>query len=255
MQRTRLELGTGLQHDLSASPLFPVNEPEGITGKLIQVWLMARSRRTRTAKVRTALSCPCPAGQTDNGQSFFWKSGQKRDTDRTRTVLSADVCSWPDILNKLNRKFAHEIRLDDSSRMSFPVKRSGWRVEKFKFRKIFWMSFPGLDNEGWLAGLVRVTLIRKLLRTTILNQRYYSRINVAHIFISGTVGDWTQNAKLELENVTHRDILQTSLQEIGDINGDKNAANENDQLSAVLKNYIVWNWFEENCYQVRDSGN
>ena len=78
-----------------------------------------RRRRTRTKKVRTALSCPCPAGQTDSGQSFCEKSGQnpdngqnrdrqspdsgqtpdrisgksghKRDTDRTRTVLSADV--------------------------------------------------------------------------------------------------------------------------------------------------------------------
>ena len=102
-----------------------------------------------------------------------------------------------------------------------------------------------------------MTLIRKLLRSTILNQRYYSRIDVAHIFISGTVGDWTQNAKLELENVTHRDILQTSLREMGDTsdenvgkNVDKNVDRDaNPELSSVLKNYIVWNWFEENCYQ------
>ena len=78
---------------------------------------------------------------------------------------------------------------------------------------------------------------------------------MAHIFISGTVGDWTQNAKLELENVTHRDILQTSLREIGDIDGDKKAASEDAQLSSVLKNYIVWNWFEENCYQARETIN
>ena len=78
---------------------------------------------------------------------------------------------------------------------------------------------------------------------------------MAHIFISGTVGDWTQNAKLELENVTHRDILQTSLREIGDKDGDKEAVTETTELSAVLKNYIVWNWFEENCYQVRKTTN
>ena len=30
-----------------------------------------RRRRTRTMKVRTALSRPCPAGQTDNGQLFL----------------------------------------------------------------------------------------------------------------------------------------------------------------------------------------
>ena len=76
---------------------------------------------------------------------------------------------------------------------------------------------------------------------------------MAHIFISGTVGDWTQNAKLELENVTHRDILQTSLREIGDKDSDENAATETAELSAVLKNYIVWNWFEENCYQARET--
>ena len=74
---------------------------------------------------------------------------------------------------------------------------------------------------------------------------------MAHIFISGTVGDWTQNAKLELENVTHRDILQTSLRQIGD----ENAATKTAELSAVLKNYIVWNWFEENCYQARETTN
>ena len=89
------------------------------------IWVGIRRRRTRTVKVRTALSRPCPAGQTDNGQLFFYnpdriergkiwtdrhrtenpdririadrhrtrfsgKSGQKRDKDRTRTVLSAD---------------------------------------------------------------------------------------------------------------------------------------------------------------------
>ena len=68
--------------------------------------LHSRRRRTRTPKVRIALSRPCPAGQTESsGQietdiirtdrhqtQFSGKSGQKRDKDRTRTVLSADVC-------------------------------------------------------------------------------------------------------------------------------------------------------------------
>ena len=43
-----------------------------------------RRRRTRTAKIRTALSCPCPAGQTDSGQSFFreirTKPGQRTES-------------------------------------------------------------------------------------------------------------------------------------------------------------------------------
>ena len=71
----------------------------------------SRRRRTRTVKVRTALSFPCPAGQTDNGQSFFLKirtefwhpteseqtesgqtdAGRNPDKNETRTVLSADV--------------------------------------------------------------------------------------------------------------------------------------------------------------------
>ena len=80
---------------------------------------------------------------------------------------------------------------------------------------------------------------------------------VRESLIFGTVGDWTQNAKLELENVTHRDILQTSLREMGDTGGDNvgdNVSDENlnPELSPVLKNYIVWNWFEDNCYQGRD---
>ena len=44
--------------------------------------IISRRRRTRTVKVRTALSRPCPAGQTDNGQLFpkIWKN--------------PDVCVW-----------------------------------------------------------------------------------------------------------------------------------------------------------------
>jgi len=53
----------------------------------------ARRRWTRTPKIRTALSCPCLPGHR---AGFSGKSGQKRDKDRTRIVLSADVCSLPD---------------------------------------------------------------------------------------------------------------------------------------------------------------
>ena len=65
-------------------------------------------------KVRTALSRPYPAGQTDNGQLFskIWtaerhlrrfsgNSEQKRDKDRTRTVLSAVVWGKADERMKL----------------------------------------------------------------------------------------------------------------------------------------------------------
>ena len=36
-------------------------------------------------KVRTALSRPCPAGQTDNGQSFFENPDKIRTADRIET--------------------------------------------------------------------------------------------------------------------------------------------------------------------------
>ena len=48
-----------------------------------------RRRRTRTGKVRTALSCPCPAGETDTGQSFFLKirtkSGHRTESRQTES--------------------------------------------------------------------------------------------------------------------------------------------------------------------------
>ena len=48
---------------------------------IIRLLLPARRQRTKTVKVRTALSCPCPAGQTDSGQ-FFSKI---RTADRIET--------------------------------------------------------------------------------------------------------------------------------------------------------------------------
>ena len=58
---------------------------KSVNSKILRIQPLPReinlrsSRRTRRVKVRTALSRPCPAGQTDNGQFFFLKSGQ-RDT-------------------------------------------------------------------------------------------------------------------------------------------------------------------------------
>ena len=47
--------------------------------------VQSRRRRTRTAKVRTVLSCPCSTGQTDNGQSFF------ENPDKIPTANRIDV--------------------------------------------------------------------------------------------------------------------------------------------------------------------
>ena len=77
---------------------FYKTEEKFWNGRWFEWWIWNEINQTGQFKVwrrrtRTALSCPCPAGQTDNGQKIRTESGQKRDTDRTRTVLSADVCS------------------------------------------------------------------------------------------------------------------------------------------------------------------
>ena len=43
--------------------------------------LDARRRRTRTVKVRIAFSRPCPGGQTDNGQLFFYNPDSRQAPD------------------------------------------------------------------------------------------------------------------------------------------------------------------------------
>ena len=52
-------------------------------------WLWGGHRRTRTVKVRTALSRPCPAGQTDRQttDSFFPRSGQNPDSRQTPATI------------------------------------------------------------------------------------------------------------------------------------------------------------------------
>ena len=56
------------------------------------IQVQTRRRRTRTVKVRTALSSSYPAGQTDNGQLFCYnpdrirtESRQEKRTERHRT--------------------------------------------------------------------------------------------------------------------------------------------------------------------------
>ena len=53
----------------------------------VNLYLKKRRRRTRTVKVRTDLSRPCPTGQTDNGQLFSiirTESGQNRTESRQK---------------------------------------------------------------------------------------------------------------------------------------------------------------------------
>ena len=56
-------------------------------------------------------------------------------------------------------------------------------------------------------------------------------IDVEHIFITGMSGS---NEELEIENITRNDIIQSSIEEGYD--------------TLVFKNYLAWNWFQNNCY-------
>ena len=53
-----------------------------LSAKNIFIEVRTRHWRTRTVKVRTALSHPCPAGQTDNGQLLFYNPDRIRKADR-----------------------------------------------------------------------------------------------------------------------------------------------------------------------------
>ena len=56
--------------------LESVRYPDSVWNFRKKLSVVCLTGRTRTPKVRTALSQSCPAGQTDNGQSFLHKSGQ-----------------------------------------------------------------------------------------------------------------------------------------------------------------------------------
>ena len=73
---------------------------------------------------------------------------------------------------------------------------------------------------------------RDVLRKTSFNEQYYSKLNVEHVFVIGK--DESSNEQLEFENVTHRDIIQPTIME--------------DYRTLTMKNVVLWEWFEENCY-------
>lgn len=75
---------------------------------------------------------------------------------------------------------------------------------------------------------------RTLLRHTAFNEEYYSKLNVEHVFVIGSSGSGESNGQLEFENVTHRDIIQSTVLE--------------DYRTLTMKNLVVWEWIEDNCY-------
>ena len=78
-----------------------------------------RRRRTRTPKVRTALSRPCPAGQTDNRQRFFENSGQKIRTENRykKSRQNPDSRQITDtIFRKIRTKTGHGQDTDNTVR-------------------------------------------------------------------------------------------------------------------------------------------
>ena len=66
----------------------------GHSFQLNSFFVSVRRRRTRTAKVRTALSCPCPAGQTDNGQTDTAHDFPE-NPDKKETRTGYGQCSPP----------------------------------------------------------------------------------------------------------------------------------------------------------------
>ena len=124
--QTKISCTYASKLESGSSAMSQVEEIELISFEISNS-MSSRRRRTRTVQLRTALYRPYPAGQTDIGQHFYtipdrirkagrietdrirtenpdriqtpnrhwtWFSGQvgqKRDKDRTRTVLSADV--------------------------------------------------------------------------------------------------------------------------------------------------------------------
>ena len=52
--------------------------------------IRGRVKWTATVQIRTPLSCLCPAGQTDTGQTFSEKSRQNPDTGQNRDRQNPD---------------------------------------------------------------------------------------------------------------------------------------------------------------------
>ena len=68
------------------------NLSQSVNKPIASAWkpLCIRVKWTATVQIRTPLSCPCPAGQTDTGQTYFWKSRQNPDTGQNRDRQNLD---------------------------------------------------------------------------------------------------------------------------------------------------------------------
>ena len=108
-----------------------------------------RRRRTRTPKVRTALSQSCPAGQTDNGQSFLQKSGQNCATgqdlppsDRIFNKMYYSISNskliWANRGNKIQKLGYHQAIFTETSfcgSKNFIGKKSECSIEVGNFNR------------------------------------------------------------------------------------------------------------------------
>ena len=90
-------------------------------------------------KIRTALSRPCPARQTDNGQLFFLKSGENPDSGQNRDRKNPDRQTSDSIFYKIL----------DSILCKNPVRiRSADRHRTGFFWKIRTKTRPGQDTDS-----------------------------------------------------------------------------------------------------------
>ena len=102
-----------------------------------------RRRRTRTPKVRTALSRSCPAGKTDNGQLFFENSGQNPDSGQIRDRQNpgrktSDSLFYknPDRIAPPDRIFRHRIGLSTKCIIQLPTLNPYWQIRETKSKNL-----------------------------------------------------------------------------------------------------------------------
>ena len=153
-----------------------------------------RRRRTRTVKIRTALSRHCPPGQTDNGQLFSiirTESGQQTDTghdfpenpDKNKTRTGHGQCCPPTsdqtiffrnvfLLTLMNKKFMmifmklnsseifvsrvqNTVRLKSSHPMWFTSRLACWRFSFLKNYSICgWVGFKVIISQNILFSVL-----------------------------------------------------------------------------------------------------
>lgn len=75
---------------------------------------------------------------------------------------------------------------------------------------------------------------RDLLRRTVLSDSFYTELVVKHVFVVGFTSTESVQQRIEMENATHSDILQSTISDAYQF--------------LVVKNLLFWNWFAENCY-------